>query len=119
MLIIPFEDHSSTHSFNKYRILNTSEPLVPSLSSFFSYSSYMFLWGITSSPFPLNLLGSVGVISILSHDPQLVHSISYPFGHKDWFKDGTDPKTGPWDSTLDFIGNTGKERELFPLGWLD
>ena len=76
--------------------------------------------GITSSPFLLSLLGSVGVISVsgtwltinlLVSPILLAMRISSRMAETQKQPRGTQFCT--------FTGNTGKERDLFPLGWPD
>ena len=76
--------------------------------------------GITSFPFLLSLLGSVGVISVsgtwltinlLVSPILLAMRISSRMAETQKQPRGTQFCT--------FTGNTGKERDLFPLGWPD
>ena len=76
--------------------------------------------GITSSPFRLRLLGSVGVISISGMWPTiglLVFSILLAIRISSRMAETHRQAHGTQFWT--FTGDTGKERELFPLGRLD
>lgn len=77
------EDHSSTHSFNKFSILNTNAPLVFP-SSFSGTSTYIILWGNNLFPFPTQSTWFCWCDFYFWH---VTHkqspSVSYPFGHKD------------------------------------
>ena len=113
------EDHSSAHSFNKFSILNTSAPLVFS-SSFSVPAPTQSFGGITSSPFLLSLLGSVGVISVSGTWPTislLVFPILLAVRISSRMAETQRQPRGTQYCT--FTGNTGKERDLFPLGWPD
>lgn len=113
------EDHSSAHSFNKFSILNTSAPLVFS-SSFSVPAPTQSFGGITSSPFLLSLLGSVGVISVSGTWPTislLVFPILLAVRISSRMAETQRQPRGTQFCT--FTGNTGKERDLFPLGWPD
>lgn len=127
VLIIPF----ACLRMEKMRIIL---PLIHSINSV--YWTQMHLWfflppfpvpaptssfgGITSSPFLLSLLGSVGVISISGTWPTsslLVFPILLAIRISSRMAETQRQPRGTQFWT--FTGNTGKERDLFPLGWLD
>lgn len=127
VLIIPF----ACLGMEKTRIIL---PLIHSINSV--YWTQVHLWfflppfpvpaptqsfgGITSSPFLLSLLGSVGVISVSGTWPTislLVFPILLAIRISSRMAETQRQPRGTQFCT--FTGNTGKERDLFPLGWQD